>query len=89
MKKLQQEDIHFYNSATRSSEKLDEEIYRYVEETSRSSFQRGREHKAEVSARKKTHPLIIHFEEMHRGEDQTILNEERKEIKTCHPVQFS
>ena len=41
----------------------------YVGETSRSPYQRGKEHLKEVNeVRKKSHPLVCHFEESHEGE---------------------
>ena len=41
--------------------------YQYVGESSRSMYQRGREHLREVNMGKKTHPLVDHFMEQHQG----------------------
>ena len=45
----------------------------YVGETSRSPYQRGKEHQEEVDLTKKVHPLVIHFQEVHNEEKQAIL----------------
>ena len=47
--------------------------HKYVGESSRSGYQRGREHWAEVEAAKKTHPIVIHFNEIHQGAKQQVL----------------
>ena len=47
--------------------------YMYVGETSRSPYQRGKEHEKDIGNGKKTHPLWIHFGEKHGGERQRIL----------------
>ena len=46
---------------------------RYVGESSRSAFQRGKEHVADLNSGKKTHPLNIHFTEAHGGKQQEII----------------
>ena len=45
----------------------------YVGETSRSPYQRGKEHGSDVDGGKKNHPISIHFQEKHQGEKQRIL----------------
>ena len=45
----------------------------YLGETSRSSYQRGREHLKEIQEATPTHPLVIHNIEEHGGETQEIL----------------
>lgn len=45
----------------------------YIGETSRSSYQRGREHQAEIEDRKATHPMVQNFQEIHRDQNQDIL----------------
>ena len=42
----------------------------YISETSRSGFQRAKEHKREVEEGITTHPMVIHFLEDHQGEEQ-------------------
>ena len=44
--------------------------YLYIGETSRSSYQRGKEHLNDIESNKKTHPINIHFKEVHNGEIQ-------------------
>ena len=45
----------------------------YVGESSRSGYQRGREHWKEVSEGAMTHPMTLHFIEEHNGIQQEIL----------------
>ena len=47
--------------------KLDIKIYMYIGETSNSPYQRGREHLQEIKSGKKTHPMVLHFHEVHEG----------------------
>ena len=42
----------------------------YLGETSRSTYQRGREHHKEIQEATPTHPLVIHNVEEHGGEPQ-------------------
>lgn len=42
-------------------------------ETSRNTFQRGREHAKEIQEATVTHPMVIHMIEEHRGEIQPAL----------------
>lgn len=46
---------------------------KYIGESSRSPYQRGKEHLSEIEAGKRTHPLVIHFEEAHQGQKQETL----------------
>ena len=46
---------------------------RYYGETSRSPYQRGKEHLREVQQGVATHPLVLHFREEHQEESQPIL----------------
>ena len=46
---------------------------RYFGETSRSPYQRGREHLREVEQGVATHPLVLHFKEEHQEKSQPIL----------------
>ena len=55
----------------------------YVGHTSRSPYQRGKEHQEEVDLTKKVHPLVIHFQEVHNGERQTILMRVLKSARTA------
>ena len=48
-------------------------VRRYFGETSRSSYQRGREHLREVEQGVATHPLVLHFREEHQEETQPIM----------------
>ena len=50
-----------------------ESTVQYVGESSRSGYQRGREHAKEMEQGKKTHPLVIHWEERHASQPQEIL----------------
>ena len=45
----------------------------YVGESSRSGFQRAREHRKEIDDGLATHPLNIHFQEEHEGRKQEIM----------------
>ena len=45
----------------------------YLGETSRSSYQRGREHIKKILKGMATHPMIIHSLEEHGGEAQPVL----------------
>ena len=45
----------------------------YLGETSRSSYQRGREHSKEIQKRTASHPFVIHCQEEHGGEIQPVL----------------
>ena len=45
----------------------------YIGQSSRSGYQRGREHDKVIGEGVETHPLTIHFEEEHKGEKQDIL----------------
>ena len=47
--------------------------FRYVGETSRSAYQRARDHAREIQSGKKTHPLVEHFMEHHQGVTQEVL----------------
>ena len=47
--------------------------HKYIGESSRSPYQRGKEHGSEIKAGKATHPLTIHFEEAHNGNKQEVL----------------
>ena len=42
-------------------------------ETSRSTYQRGKEHQREILEGMATHPIVIHCKEEHGGEVQPIL----------------
>ena len=42
-------------------------VAKYVAKTSRSPYQRGREHHKEIAEAKKTHPVVLHFQESHKG----------------------
>ena len=53
----------------------------YIGETSRSPYQRGREHLQEVAVGKKTHPIVLHFPEVQRGRMQGILIRTVREIR--------
>jgi len=53
----------------------------YIGETSRSPYQRGKEHQKEVMEAKKTHPLVCHFEERHQGCCQIVLMWALKETR--------
>ena len=53
--------------------RLEGTIHRYIGETSRSPFQRGKEHDQEIKDGKKTHPMTIHFLEAHNGQQQEVL----------------
>ena len=46
---------------------------RYIGESSRSAFQRGKEHMADIKAGKKAHPINIHFSEVHEGKEQEVI----------------
>ena len=48
-------------------------VFKYTGTTSRSLYQRGKEHWREISKGKKTHPLVIHFLEEHNGATQEVL----------------
>ena len=43
----------------------------------------GREHIQEVSLAKKTHPMVIHFDEVHQGRQQEILMRIVKTARTA------
>ena len=45
----------------------------YIGESSRSGYQRGREHAREMETGRKTHPLVIHWEEEHGNQPQETL----------------
>ena len=45
----------------------------YLGETSRSAYQRGREHQKEIQEITPTHPLVVHNVEEHGGETQPVL----------------
>ena len=45
---------------------------KYIGETSRSPSQGGKEYGQEVMEAKKTHPLVLHFQEKHNGQEQQI-----------------
>ena len=47
--------------------------YMYIGETSRSPYQRGKEHENDVEGGKKNHPMTIHFKEKHQGRRQRII----------------
>ena len=47
--------------------------FAYIGESSRSPYQRGREHCQEISLGKRTHLLVLHYEEVHQGSEQQIL----------------
>ena len=47
--------------------------YKYIGELSTSPYQRAREHYREIINGKKTHPLVIHFKEVHNGMEQEVL----------------
>ena len=53
--------------------RLEGKTFSYVGESSRSSYQRGREHTQEVEMRRQTHPLVIHSEEQHEGRGVEII----------------
>ena len=53
--------------------RLTGQSYRYVGESSRSAHQRANEHKKEIEAGKKTHPMVEHFLDHHGGEQQEVL----------------
>ena len=56
----------------------------YIGETSRSPYQRGKKHHKEVAeVKKKTHPLVCHFEESHGGTHQTLLMRTLVETRTA------
>ena len=54
----------------------------YIGETSRSPYQRGKEHQKEVGEMKKAHPLVCHFQEVHGGKVQTLLLRTLVETRT-------
>ena len=45
----------------------------YIGESSKSSYQRGREHAREVREGVLDHPMVQHFWEEHKGEEQEII----------------
>ena len=45
----------------------------YLGETSRSSYQRAKEHLKEIQEMAASHPLVIHCLEEHEGEIQPVL----------------
>ena len=45
----------------------------YIGESSRSGYQRGREHWKEVSEGALTHPMTLHFLEEHEGKQQEVI----------------
>ena len=45
----------------------------YIGETSRSGYQRAKEHRREVEEGIATHPMVIHFQEEHYGEAQETI----------------
>ena len=53
----------------------------YVGETSRSPYQRAREHTKEIDEAKKSHPLVIHFSEKHGGCKQEVIMRTVKETR--------
>ena len=55
----------------------------YVGETSRSPYQRGREHHKEVAEAKKTHTMVLHFQEFHQGQTQQVLMRTMVETRTA------
>ena len=55
----------------------------YVGETSRSGYQREREHLREVIMGKKTHLLVDHFEEQHKGIPHFFLMRVAKQAETA------
>merc|ERR1712101_22904 len=55
----------------------------YVGETSRSPYQRAREHENEIQKAKKSHPMVMHFLEKHEGTEQEILVRTVKETRTA------
>ena len=57
--------------------------FMYIGETSRSAYQRGREHQEEVDLAKKSHPLVIHFQECHQGQQQQLLMRTVKVARTA------
>ena len=56
---------------------------KYVGETSRSTYQRGREHQKEVDEAKRSHPLVSHFQKVHQGNKQIILMRTVRETRTA------
>ena len=48
-------------------------MFAYIWESSRSSYQRAKEHMSEVQRRKKTHPLVELFDEHHQGQWKEVL----------------
>ena len=57
--------------------------FAYIGESSRSPYQRGREHWQEVDMRKPNHPLTIHSEEEHEGREIEILMRVIKQTETA------
>ena len=53
--------------------RLEGKAAKYIGESSRSAFQRGKEHVADIRSGKKTHPLNIHFNEAHDGLEQEVI----------------
>ena len=47
--------------------------YVYVGESSRSGYQRAKEHLQEITLGMKTHSIVIHFEEVQQDQHQNIL----------------
>ena len=53
--------------------RLEGKVARYVGETSRSPYQRGQEHQKEICEAKRSHPMVGHFLDVHRGQRQVVL----------------
>ena len=47
--------------------------FKYIGESSRSAYQRGKEHIKEIIGGKKTHPMVEHFGDCHQGQTQEVL----------------
>ena len=56
---------------------------KYVGESSRSAFQRGKEHSKEIGEARKTHPMTQHFQEKHQGQQQEVLMRTVRQARTA------
>ena len=63
--------------------RLEGKMFTYIGESSRSPYQRGREHWQELEMRKPTHPLVINSEEEHEGREIEILMRVVKQTETA------
>ena len=63
--------------------RLEGKLYKYVEEISRSPYQRRREHVQEIEHGRKNHAVVMHFNEVHNGIKQEILMRVVKHARTA------